>query len=191
MKRRKPRRAVIHSDQGTQYGTDHCRRFYKANHLEPSISRKGSCLDSAVAKSFFASLKEERIKTKIYTNRSIALQDIADYIESSCNSAHRHDHLGRISPDNFEAAVKRLPERRVHKILATPYHGHGAHDTFLSRKPPDTRKVLAAAKTGSADVPLFRPWPGVPARRLERASRSATRQRGILVVTRVVTRVVV
>ena len=53
---------MIHSDQGTQYGSDAWRRFCRSNQLEPSMSRKGNCWDNAVAESFFGSLKKERIK---------------------------------------------------------------------------------------------------------------------------------
>lgn len=62
VRRRRPRGTVIHSDQGSQYGSDAWRRFCRANHLEPSMSRKGNCWDNAVAESFFSSLKKERIK---------------------------------------------------------------------------------------------------------------------------------
>ena len=120
VKRRKPRHAVIHSDQGTQYGSDDWRRFCKRNHLEPSMSRKGNCWDNAVAESFFSSLKKERIKKKIYKNRRTAVEDIADYIDSFYNTERRHSHLGGTSPEKFEAAVKRPPKRRVHQILGTP-----------------------------------------------------------------------
>ena len=40
VRRRRPRRTVIHSDQGTQYGSDAWRRFCRSHHLEPSMSRK-------------------------------------------------------------------------------------------------------------------------------------------------------
>src|SRR5215471_876048 len=40
---RRPRKTVIHSDQGTQYGSDAWRRFCRANHREPSMSRCGNC----------------------------------------------------------------------------------------------------------------------------------------------------
>ena len=40
---------LIHSDQGTQFGSDAWRRFCRSNGLEPSMSRKGNCWDSAVA----------------------------------------------------------------------------------------------------------------------------------------------
>ena len=69
VRRRRPRGTVIHSDQGCQYGSDAWRRFCRTNRLEPSMSRRGNCWDDAVAESFFASLKKERIKKRIYKNR--------------------------------------------------------------------------------------------------------------------------
>ena len=56
--RRKPKKPVlVHSDQGSQYGSDDWRRFCKANNFEPSMSRRGNCWDNDVAESFFSSLK--------------------------------------------------------------------------------------------------------------------------------------
>jgi len=46
VRRRRPRGTLIHSDQGTQYGSDAWRRFCRSNHLEPSMSRKGNCWDN-------------------------------------------------------------------------------------------------------------------------------------------------
>jgi putative transposase len=46
VRRRRPRGTLIHSDQGTQYGSDGWRRFCRSNHLEPSMSRKANCWDS-------------------------------------------------------------------------------------------------------------------------------------------------
>jgi putative transposase len=43
---RHPRKTIIHSDQGCQYGSDDWRRFCRDNHLEPSMSRKGNCWDT-------------------------------------------------------------------------------------------------------------------------------------------------
>ena len=93
VRRRRPRGTLIHSDQGTQYGSDAWRRFCRSNHLEPSMSRKGNCWDNAVAESFFGSLKKERIKKQIYKNRELALNDIADYIDRFYNRTRRHSHL--------------------------------------------------------------------------------------------------
>ena len=104
VRRRHPRGTLIHSDQGTQYGSDAWRRFCKSNRLEPSMSRKGNCWDNAVAESFFGSLKKERIKKHIYKTRALATDDISDYIEAFYNRTRRHTHLGGISPDEFEAS---------------------------------------------------------------------------------------
>lgn len=106
VRRRRPKQALIHSDQGSQYGSDDWRRFCKTNGLEPSMSRKGNCWDNAVAESFFSSLKKERIKKHIYKNREIATADISDYIDNFYNKVRRHSYLGGVSPEMFEAAAK-------------------------------------------------------------------------------------
>ncbi len=105
---RRPKQwAIIHSDQGSQYGSDDWRRFCRSHHLEPSMSRRGHCGDNAVAESFFSSLKKERVRKRIYRNREIARADIADYIESFYNRTRRHSYLGGVSPEEFELAGKR------------------------------------------------------------------------------------
>ena len=106
VRRRRPRGTVIHSDQGCQYGSDDWRRFCRTNRLEPSMSRRGNCWDNAVAESFFASLKKERIKKRIYKNRELATADVSDYIESFYNRTRRHRHLGGVSPETFESNAK-------------------------------------------------------------------------------------
>lgn len=105
VRKRKPKKALIHSDQGSQYGSDAWRRFCRSHHLEPSMSRRGNCWDNAVVESFFSSLKKERIKKRIYKTRDLAKADIHDYIESFYNPRRRHAHIGGVSPDDFEAAA--------------------------------------------------------------------------------------
>lgn len=103
--RRQPKSTVIvHSDQGSQYGSDDWLRFCKQHNLEPSMSRRGNCWDNAVAESFFSSLKKERIKKRIYKTREMARADIFDYIEMFYNPTRRHSHLNGMSPEAFEAA---------------------------------------------------------------------------------------
>ncbi|MES1927209.1 ISEch10 OrfB [Salinisphaera sp. T31B1] len=103
--RRKPaRRVLVHSDQGTQFGSDDWRRFCREHNLEPSMSRRGNCWDNAVVESFFSSLKKERIKKRVYKTRDLARADIFDYIEAFYNRTRRHSHLGGISPEAFEQA---------------------------------------------------------------------------------------
>ncbi len=107
VRRRKPIHTLIHSDQGSQFGSDAWRRFCQAHHLEPSMSRRGNCWDNAVAESFFSSLKKERIKKRIYTTREVARAEIAEYIEMFYNRTRRHSHLSGVSPEAFEAVSKR------------------------------------------------------------------------------------
>ncbi len=104
--RRKPEgRVIVHSDQGSQFGSDDFKRFCAAHNLEPSMSRRGNCWDNAVAESFFSSLKKERIRKRIYKTREMARADIFDYIEVFYNRSRRHSHLGGISPEAFETAA--------------------------------------------------------------------------------------
>jgi putative transposase len=103
--RRRPQQSVIvHSDQGSQYGSDDWLRFCRTNNLEPSMSRRGNCWDNAVAESFFSSLKKERIRKRIYKTRDLAKADVFDYIEVFYNRTRRHSHLGGVSPEAFERA---------------------------------------------------------------------------------------
>jgi putative transposase len=105
--RRKPKsKVLIHSDQGSQYGSDDWLRFCQSNHLEPSMSRRGNCWDNAVAESFFSSLKKERIKKRIYKTRNLARADVFDYVEMFYNPSRRHSHLGGIRAEAFERASK-------------------------------------------------------------------------------------
>lgn len=105
-RRRPSQRVMVHSDQGSQYGSDDWTRFCGAHNLDPSMSRRGNCWDNAVAESFFSSLKKERIKKRIYKTRDLARADIFDYIEMFYNPTRRHSHLGGVSPEAFESASK-------------------------------------------------------------------------------------
>ena len=103
--RRRPKQPVIvHSDQGSQYGSDDWVRFCQAHNLLPSMSRRGNCYDNAAAESFFSSLKRERVRRRIYATRQDARADLFDYIEVFYNRIRRHSHLGQVSPVEFEKA---------------------------------------------------------------------------------------
>lgn len=95
---------VIHSDQGSQYGSDDWRRFCRDNGFIPSMSRRGNCYDNAAVESFFASMKKERCRRRRYTTRDQARADLFDYIEVFYNRKRRHEHLGNVSPVEFENA---------------------------------------------------------------------------------------
>ncbi len=101
--RRKPdTKVMLHSDQGSQYSSRSCRKLLKTLNMKPSMSRKGNCWDNAVAESFFANLKKERVGRKSYLSRAQARLDVFNYIEMFYNPKRRHTHNGRVAPALFE-----------------------------------------------------------------------------------------
>jgi len=57
---------------------------------------------SAIIKSFFSSMKTERIGRKTYRTCNHAKADVFDYIERFYNPTRRHSTLGYLSPMDFE-----------------------------------------------------------------------------------------
>lgn len=101
--RRRPKQEVIvHSDQGCQYASHDWQSLLQSHNLKASMSRKGNCHDNACAESFFALLKRERIKRKIYRTRDEAKNDIFNYIELFYNSIRRHGNNEDLSPMAYE-----------------------------------------------------------------------------------------
>lgn len=101
--RRKPSGEVlIHSDQGTQYTSGDWQGFLKENHLIASMSRRGNCHDNAVAESFFAILKTEKTRRKIFKTRKEARSEIFNYIEFFYNPKRQHGSNGGLSPVEYE-----------------------------------------------------------------------------------------
>jgi putative transposase len=84
--RRKPEgRVMLHSDQGSQYTI-------------------GNCHDNAVAESFFANLKKEKVCRKKHRTRAEACTEIFEYIEMFYSPKRRHTHYDRVSPTDSEQA---------------------------------------------------------------------------------------
>jgi putative transposase len=102
---RQPKSTVmVHTDQGSQYGSADYLALMKEHNLKPSMSRRGNCHDNAVAESFFATIKKHIIKKKIYSTRNDAKAEIFNFIEMFYNPKKRHSHTGGISPVKFEEA---------------------------------------------------------------------------------------
>ena len=59
----------------------------------PCISRLGNCRYASVAELFFISLKEERVKRRIYVFWQAAKSDVFDYIEGVYKRVHTQSHL--------------------------------------------------------------------------------------------------
>ena len=98
---------LFHSDRGSQYSSDDFRQLLADTKAVASMSRRGNCLDNAVAESFFATLKTELIDAAGYATRAEAETDIFFYIEGFYNRRRLHSHLAYRSPTDFEAAGQR------------------------------------------------------------------------------------
>jgi putative transposase len=97
---------LVHSDQGSQYGSDEYQRILKNNQMVCSMSRRGNCWDNAVAESFFHSLKTECTHHEKYTHRAQARQGIFEYIEMFYNRTRRHSTLNYKAPLVYEEESK-------------------------------------------------------------------------------------
>ena len=98
--RRQPTAGLLHhSDRGSQYACQAYQRLLADAGLCCSMSRKGECLDNAVAERFFGSLKRERTSHGQYATRQEARDDVIDYIEMFYNSKRLHSSLGYVRPN--------------------------------------------------------------------------------------------
>jgi putative transposase len=93
---------IHHSDRGVQYAAGDFHDLLEDNNVVCSMSRKGNCWDNACVESFFASLKTERVRGKIYESFEDAKKDIFNYIEVFYNRKRRHASLGYVSPVIYE-----------------------------------------------------------------------------------------
>ncbi|HDS01482.1 MAG TPA: IS3 family transposase [candidate division Zixibacteria bacterium] len=101
-RRGKVRDVIVHSDQGSTYASGDYQRQLQDNHLQCSMSRKGECLDNAVAESFFGTLKNELVYHEDYRTRAQAKQSLFEYIEVFYNRQRRHASLDYRTPVDFE-----------------------------------------------------------------------------------------
>lgn len=89
---------IFHSDRGTQYTSTEFGTKLASLHMRQSLGRTGCCYDNALAESFFAVLKNERVHRTVYPTRNKAKQDIAHYIEIFYNRRRLHSALGYRTP---------------------------------------------------------------------------------------------
>ena len=74
-------RIRFNSDRGSNYTSCQFAATLKKYGLRQSAGRTGICYDNAMAESFFAALKNERVYRTQYPTREHARRDIVRYIE--------------------------------------------------------------------------------------------------------------
>jgi len=93
---------IIHSDQGSQYGSHEFRQVLSALGIIQSMSGRGNCWDNACAESFFHLLKTELIQFMNYSSYEDAKISIFEYLEVFYNRYRIHSTLGYQSPVDYE-----------------------------------------------------------------------------------------
>src|SRR5206468_1306108 len=113
------------SDRGSNYTSAEFGRVLRELGIRQSVGRTGSCYDNALAESFFAALKNERVHRTQYPTRKHAMNDIARYIELRYNSQRLHSGLGYKPPtkDSNQLVNGQRPDRIPPHKLARQFPG--------------------------------------------------------------------
>ena len=93
---------IIHSDQGSQFGSNDFKQYLKNNNFIQSMSRRGNCWDNACVESFFRLIKVEELNDYSFKNIDDVKYKIFSYIEYFYNRQRIHSSLGYMSPVNYE-----------------------------------------------------------------------------------------
>jgi putative transposase len=93
-----PDGAIFHSDRGSNYTSAEFAAVLEQLGIRQSVGRTGSCFDNALAESFNASVKVERVHRTAYPTVKRAREDIARYIELRYNRTRLHSALGYRTP---------------------------------------------------------------------------------------------
>jgi putative transposase len=72
---------ILHSDQGSLYQLKPYQKMLKAKGLQQSMSRKGNCLDNAVAENFFGILKSELLYLQDFSSMEQFKQELIEYLD--------------------------------------------------------------------------------------------------------------
>jgi putative transposase len=112
--RRRPKAGLLHhSDRGCQYTSRAYQKQLEQMGARVSMSRKGNCWDNAAMESFFGTLKEECVGSRVYPSHEQARQALFEYLEMYYNRQRRHSTLGYISPMMYEQLGGKRAEQNV------------------------------------------------------------------------------
>lgn len=72
---------IIHSDQGWRYQHFGYRQRLEQRHIIQSMSRKGNCLDNAMAENFFGIMKSELLYAEKFGSTEAFIKALDEYID--------------------------------------------------------------------------------------------------------------
>jgi transposase InsO family protein len=97
---------IMHTDRGSQYGSDSYRQLLLQHARQPSMSRKGHCWDNAVVESFLHTLKTELIYLEDFDTQEDAQTAVFEYIAVFYNRQRCHSANGYLAPLAYEQALQ-------------------------------------------------------------------------------------
>ena len=95
-------KAIFHSDRGSNYTSADFAATLERHDLRQSVGGTGICYDNAMAESFFAALKNERVHRTVYPTREHARKDVTRYIELCYNTRRLHSGLNYRTPQEVQ-----------------------------------------------------------------------------------------
>jgi putative transposase len=99
---------TFHHDRGSEYTSDAFRTACRDLGITQSAGRTGSCLDNAVAESFFATLKVELIHRLHLPTRTAARRAVFIWVHRY-NHRRRHSTIGMVPPVTYEQQQRKTP----------------------------------------------------------------------------------
>lgn len=98
---------IFHSDQGWQYQHYGYRKVLEKHGIVQSMSRKGNCLDNAVAENFFGIMKTELLYAEKFDTSKEFITDLEQYIDYY-NNERIKSRLNGKSPVQYRALLQEI-----------------------------------------------------------------------------------
>jgi putative transposase len=99
IRRERPRPGlIVHSDRGSEFANARFHQRAAEAQIRLSMSSTGNCYDNASAESFFATVKLEAIRDRVFASRLEARQELFDFIEVFYNQQRLHSGIDFARP---------------------------------------------------------------------------------------------
>lgn len=98
---------VLHSDQGWQYQHYGYRKALQDRGIILSMSRKGNCLDNAMAENFFGIMKSELLYAEEFETPEDFIKSLEEYIDYYNNKRIKNRLNGK-SPVQYRALIQKI-----------------------------------------------------------------------------------
>ena len=98
---------IAHADRGSQYTSYDYLEYLRDRQMRPSVGATGICWDNSVAESFWASLKRECLRGRVFATRADARRAIFRWI-NWYNQTRLHSSLDHVPPIEWEQHYRQV-----------------------------------------------------------------------------------